>query len=387
MDCLDPLLLKAIKLLHSSSRSSTDQLKCMLDEALAQRKVSVKPPVRVSVTILPVNKADVNNVVSRDLQSIVFQIENRPKSEPAKLLTEKRPFEKTKVKTEASEVPEKRVKLLPDDVTAGSRSRSLTSSPEPGSRPLVVKSVEAVTRPEQEDSEATDIEEDGGEDESYPLEGMGEFDDLVCVICKTMETKPGNQLVECQECHSLYHQSCHKPPATDPDVLDPRTIWNCSKCTKNMKKSSVKQGKSGAWTKPSAPTASSAFQVAINIGKESALQLVKERSLKQQQQQQQQLQSPETSPAAASAPSQPFRRYEASKTTASPGAGAAKPIGLAGLAANLNNRTTTATTSAPASASSGTSAASTVTAAADRRLQMMKKKAARANEKKRSGSK
>ena len=24
----------------------------------------------------------------------------------------------------------------------------------------------------------------------------------------------GNQLVECQECHSLYHQECHAPPMT-----------------------------------------------------------------------------------------------------------------------------------------------------------------------------
>lgn len=249
------------------------------------------------------------------------------------------------------------MKVLPD-----SGSRSLSSSPDPTSKPLVLPvAVATMVKVEQEDSEATDIEEEGGEDESFALEGMSAFGDLACVVCKNMDYKPGNQLVECQECHSLYHQSCHKPPATDPDVLDPRTIWNCSKCTKNMKKSSVKLAKSSSAKPPT--TASSAFQVAVNIGKESALQLVKERSMKQ----------PDT-PTTPTA--QPFRRSEPVKAGAGPGAG--KPIGLAGLAANLNSKGT----------SSGlTSAAQVAGAAADKRLQLMKKKAAKANEKKRSGSK
>jgi integrator complex subunit 12 len=226
---------------------------------------------------------------------------------------------------------------------------------------------------DQEDSEATDIEEEGGDEESFSLDmdGMGAFGDLHCVVCKTILNKPGNQLVECQECHSLYHQSCHKPPATDPDVLDPRTIWFCSSCTKNMRKSSVKSSSS---TKPST-TASSAFQVAVNIGKESALQLVRERSMKQ----------PET-PTTPTA--QPFRRAEATKPGTGPGAVTAKPIGLAGLAANLNHKSSASTVSGSSSSSSSTSTAQVAAgAAADRRLQIMRKKAAKANEKKRSGSK
>ena len=292
------------------------------------------------------------------------QVDSKVKSETAKPPIEKRPFEKVKCKLEIVDVPvvEKKMKLPPDG-----RSRSLSCSPDPTSKPLVLP-LAAGQRMEQEDSEATDIEEDGGE-ESFALEGMGAFGDLACVVCKNMDYKPGNQLVECQECHSLYHQSCHKPPATDPDVLDPRTIWNCSKCTKNMKKCSVKLAKCSSAKSPT--TASSAFQVAVNIGKESALQLVKERSMKQQQ--------PET-PTTPTA--QPFRRSEPAKAGSGPGAGTAKPIGLAGLAANLNNKA-----GIVSSGSGLTSAAQVAGAAADRRLQMMKKKAAKANEKKRSGSK
>lgn len=288
---------------------------------------------------------------------------------------EKRPFEKLKLKCESADGPvvEKRMKVLPDG-----RPRSMSCSPDPVSRPLLAP---VGLRPEHsEDSEATDIEEEGGEEESFPLEGMGAFGDLACVVCKNMDCKTGNQLVECQECHSLYHQSCHKPPATDPDVLDPRTIWNCSKCTKNMKKSSVKLAKSSSTKLPT--TASSAFQVAVNIGKESALQLVKERSLKQQQQQQ-----PET-PTTPTA--QPFRRSEPAKAGSGAGLATAKPIGLAGLAANLNSKAASVSSgSGSGSGSSGglTSAAQVAGVAADKRLQLMKKKAAKANEKKRSGSK
>ena len=38
---LDPLFLKALKLLNSRSKESTEQLKQLLDDVLAQRKLSV----------------------------------------------------------------------------------------------------------------------------------------------------------------------------------------------------------------------------------------------------------------------------------------------------------------------------------------------------------
>ena len=35
---LDPIFVKALKLLHSKAKDSTSQLKAMLDDAIAQRK-------------------------------------------------------------------------------------------------------------------------------------------------------------------------------------------------------------------------------------------------------------------------------------------------------------------------------------------------------------
>lgn len=48
----------------------------------------------------------------------------------------------------------------------------------------------------------------------------------------------GNRLVECQECHGLYHQECHQPPINETEipVNDPRLAWYCAACKKKLNK-------------------------------------------------------------------------------------------------------------------------------------------------------
>ncbi|XP_071573648.1 integrator complex subunit 12 isoform X2 [Temnothorax nylanderi] len=60
-------------------------------------------------------------------------------------------------------------------------------------------------------------------------------DDLTCVICKGMDVGARNRLVECQECHSLYHQECHVPHILDSQIDNvPKQVWYCSNCTKSQ---------------------------------------------------------------------------------------------------------------------------------------------------------
>ncbi|XP_066586687.1 integrator complex subunit 12-like isoform X3 [Prorops nasuta] len=59
-------------------------------------------------------------------------------------------------------------------------------------------------------------------------------DDLTCVICKGMDVGARNRLVECVECHSLYHQECHTPHILDSQIDVPRLVWYCSDCTKSQ---------------------------------------------------------------------------------------------------------------------------------------------------------
>lgn len=57
-----------------------------------------------------------------------------------------------------------------------------------------------------------------------------------CIVCKQVDQRVGNEIVECQECHGLYHQECHNPSLANENVKDPRFIWYCSTCTSKRKK-------------------------------------------------------------------------------------------------------------------------------------------------------
>ncbi|XP_063231727.1 integrator complex subunit 12-like [Bacillus rossius redtenbacheri] len=70
------------------------------------------------------------------------------------------------------------------------------------------------------------------EDDEFGL-GILE-DDLTCVVCHGMGVTARNQLVECVECHALYHQECHSPPVTD--MNDARSVWYCAGCAKAVGK-------------------------------------------------------------------------------------------------------------------------------------------------------
>ena len=42
---------------------------------------------------------------------------------------------------------------------------------------------------------------------------------VACVVCKSFDVQTGNTLVECQDCHSLYHQDCHRWVEGRVDVM------------------------------------------------------------------------------------------------------------------------------------------------------------------------
>ncbi|EFX79629.1 hypothetical protein DAPPUDRAFT_52309 [Daphnia pulex] len=77
-----------------------------------------------------------------------------------------------------------------------------------------------------------------------------EIMDLHCVICTGLDVTSGNQLVECQECHGLYHQECHQPNISDAEVNDPRSVFFCSDCSKSMKKTASRPKSSSSRESP-----------------------------------------------------------------------------------------------------------------------------------------
>ncbi|KAF8777119.1 integrator complex subunit 12-like [Argiope bruennichi] len=304
---LDPLFVKGLRLLHSKNKDSTEQLKQLLDEVIAQTKQSghskdrIYTSIKVEDSKLHIKKTSREVSESSNFSSKYSSEESRERK------AEKRQLEK--MKQESIEVEAKIPKLEPPQVY----------SYYPSSPPDLPTLDQYVIKKDEE----SDSSEENADADDFAME-MG----LACVICKSLDVTQGNQLIECQECHNLYHQECHKPPATD-DYNDPRRVWYCAKCVKNMKKMATKTQK----TTKSGMSMSSKETISQTKGTRS-----------------------EGSPPAAILP---FKRAEL-KTTISQGNNqttANKPIGLAGLAANFGGRTvSSSSTTSLATATRGTKA-------------------------------
>lgn len=63
------------------------------------------------------------------------------------------------------------------------------------------------------------------------IDSLKELEELFCATCKDVHTSFRNQLVECSDCHLLYHQECHNPAINDADA---QSDWQCSKCRSNL---------------------------------------------------------------------------------------------------------------------------------------------------------
>ncbi|XP_060635122.2 integrator complex subunit 12 [Anolis sagrei] len=217
---LDPIFLKALGFLHSKSKDSAEKLKALLDESLSRgidssyrpsqkeveppkisiaKPISVKQEIKVSSS-LPTGSNNGKPVVAEKVKKEV----------------EKRSVDKIKLEiSEAVEIPKK----------------PRLEKPETRSSPITVQTSKDLAM-----ADLSSFEETSADD--FAME-MG----LACVVCRQMTVTSGNPLVECQECHNLYHQDCHKPQVTDKEMNDPRLVWYCARCTRQMKKMAQKTQK------------------------------------------------------------------------------------------------------------------------------------------------
>lgn len=217
---LDPIFLKALGFLRSKSKDSAEKLKALLDESLARGADSSYRPSqkeveqpKVCVTKPVSSKQDPK--ASSSLPS--GNNNGKPTaSEKVKKETEKRSSDKMKGDTaEGADVPKK----------------PRLEKQEARSSPITVQTSKDLSMPDLSSFEETSADD-------FAME-MG----LACVVCRQMTVISGNQLVECQECHNLYHQDCHKPQVTDKEVNDPRLVWYCARCTRQMKRMAQKTQK------------------------------------------------------------------------------------------------------------------------------------------------
>ncbi|KAK3102204.1 hypothetical protein FSP39_009589 [Pinctada imbricata] len=330
---LDPVFVKALRLLHSKREDAADQLKQMLDDVISQRK-GLK------------SSSDSKDSKSSKKHSEEDKVKRRE--------AEKRSLEKSKgdVLDEDLPVIKKVKKESPRPASSPSRSDEGRQKTD-GKHENVEKSrkdkedrersrkdgekkikhdKEKEREKEKERSKAKEeVKKDESDDDMNAEDfafGLG----IACVVCNQFDVKSGNQLVECQECHHLYHQECHKPPVTEYDVHDPRFVWYCHRCTKNLKKiaSGGKGGKSKSSgseevrDKPRSQPPSSTGNITSSAGNVNVSKQPKGDN--------------------SSGPLFSFRRSDGKATTgrepSSTNTPGAKPMsGLASLAANLSGKT------------------------------------------------
>ncbi|XP_054846076.1 integrator complex subunit 12 [Eublepharis macularius] len=217
---LDPVFLKALGFLHSKSKDSAEKLKALLDESLARGTDSNYRP---SLKEIDQPKVSITKPVS---------VKQEPKASSSLPLGSNngKPIATEKVKKEAEKRPADKIKLeISEGVDIPKKPR--LEKPEARSSPITVQTSKDLAMPDLSSFEETSADD-------FAME-MG----LACVVCRQMTVTSGNQLVECQECHNLYHQDCHKPQVTDKEVNDPRLVWYCARCIRQMKKMAQKTQK------------------------------------------------------------------------------------------------------------------------------------------------
>ncbi|NXF91584.1 INT12 protein, partial [Eubucco bourcierii] len=223
---LDPIFLKALGFLHSKSKDSAEKLKALLDESLARGTDSSYRPSQKEV--------------EQPKVSVTKPISNKQEPKASSSLpsgnNNGKPTQSEKVKKET----EKRSDKMKGDTTEGADTtkKPRVEKQEARSSPITVQTSKDLSMPDLSSFEETSADD-------FAME-MG----LACVVCRQMTVISGNQLVECQECHNLYHQDCHKPQVTDKEVNDPRLVWYCARCTRQMKRMAQKTQKPPQKTAP-----------------------------------------------------------------------------------------------------------------------------------------
>ncbi|KAL8610289.1 hypothetical protein ACOMHN_062021 [Nucella lapillus] len=210
---LDPLFVKALGHLHSKATDSASLLFAMVDEAIAARKSHM-------------HKLEGGESGSPDTKKLKHDTPSPSKDDRKEREREKeRLYKKEKEKREQEKEKERLER---------EKQKELELEKE---------------RAQQEEMETEESTED---DKSMNADDFAFGLGVCCEVCSKIEITPKNQLVECQECHHLYHQECHKPPV-EGDLTDPRFVWYCNKCSKTIKKMHIQSQKQSK-TKPAAPT-------------------------------------------------------------------------------------------------------------------------------------
>ena len=247
---IDPILVRALNLLHSKHPKALEQLCALRDEALGkkpesipEKKVEVKEAIQVETNKkIPKQTTDVITI-SSDSESPAV-VEEMPETSTKVLASDETDGVTETVEVESSSLatkdhPDDEIVETVEELGLGYIQETLE---EFGPSNLLAKR----KRPKLEISTGQTMLDDlevVSRESSPDHEMSADLAVSKCVVCSSGNgSMAGNQLVECHECHELYHQNCHKPHITDQSINDPRHVWYCRNCSKQMKQATTATG-------------------------------------------------------------------------------------------------------------------------------------------------
>jgi len=171
---LDPVFIRALRLLHSTSKESGIQLKAMLDESIRMKKNPGLQPSKITAPA-PQQSKDAN-VKDNDRRNL------------------------DKLKRDLSElVPESKKPRIHSPARS---SPGLAPSPDVSNEPSLC-----------------DIDID--------------LEENNCKVCNTLSEGNENKLLSCNKCKCSYHQKCHKPAIPSIEI-DSASDWTCVNCQSDL---------------------------------------------------------------------------------------------------------------------------------------------------------
>ncbi|XP_058062765.1 integrator complex subunit 12-like [Anopheles bellator] len=181
---IDATFKHALKLLHSANSESAEKIRNLLDELIKQRYGN--------------GKTLINTLNKKHLAEEPLAVGSNLYVRKQKVIEPK---------------PVAIIDLDPDPETVVSGTIECLTIPQSG--PIVIST--------------SDLE---GDDDDVVMEEdkLKELEDLMCVVCRLMDVSARNRLVECADCHSLFHQECHKPNISETDANDEENAWYCTLC-------------------------------------------------------------------------------------------------------------------------------------------------------------
>ncbi|KAL1373593.1 hypothetical protein pipiens_018579, partial [Culex pipiens pipiens] len=337
---VDPTFKHALKLLHSSNSDSAEKIRNLLDELIKQRFGGSKT---LASTLTKKHLGEESLAPGSNLYV--------RKQKPAAVVPVVITLPDSKQPSPAKSEPESAVPT-PESLTV----------PPPQSGPIILS---------LSDVEGNDEDDDVVMEEDQ----LKELEDLMCIVCRRMDVSARNRLVECADCHSLYHQECHKPAISEADANDQENAWFCTLCKGKSigKSSSSTSGSSSRKPEPSSTSSSSSHSKSSSSknyeSSSSSSSSSKHKSSKSSS-------SREGSSQRSSERSDRDREKDKEKSSKSSSSSSSSSSAAAGSSS-------VAVAAGVSSSSSGAGTPNINIISADKRLQMMKKKAAKMHDSKR----